>query len=353
MLIGRGIYSTGGDIPNGLIVPYAASGAAPSGWELFSSANGKMIRGAHSGTISIGATTTGSTSKAGSTSTDGSHQGSRDVAFVSAGPPTIHTQAGNGDAAGGHSHTFTASGTAQDVYKEFQLIKALGRRVKFPANALLLGASSLSGLTQYESSTDRFLRANSSYGSTGGSSTLSMTTSSYSTAGSHVHEDYQISAYGTGPAYGSLHVSGGSHSDHSGTITGTMNTKHYYLTAWGNASGYFDLVTNGIAMYESFTPPNGWLLCDGTGGTPDLRQFFIRIGSVAQMGTNGGNNTVATVSGTTNTTGSHNHTSAAVYLQTATFNGYHSTGQTHNHTATCTNVDCTSPSYALAFIMRE
>jgi microcystin-dependent protein len=42
-------------------------------------------------------------------------------------------------------------------------------------------------------------------------------------------------------------------------------------------TGPFTVFTPGmIMMFNSASPPAGWLLCDGTSGTPDLRGQFVR-----------------------------------------------------------------------------
>jgi microcystin-dependent protein len=159
--------------------------------------------------------------------------------------------------------------------------------------------------------------------------------------------------------------------------------------------------------------PSGWNLCDGTNGTPDLRdRFVVGAGSTYAVGATGGATTDSittssngahthtgatgsttltesqipahTHTGTTNTTGSHTHTlpgqtvTSATGFQGGTAFGYagsttnaagdHShtfttdstgggTGHTHTidsdgaHTHTAT-VDTVPPYYALAYIMK-
>lgn len=67
-----------------------------------------------------------------------------------------------------------------------------------------------------------------------------------------------------------------------------------------------------IAMWSGAVVPTGWALCDGTGGTPDLRGKFI-LGSSASyaLGSSGGSLTTSsngTHNHTTSSAGSHNHT---------------------------------------------
>ena len=55
--------------------------------------------------------------------------------------------------------------------------------------------------------------------------------------------------------------------------------------------------------------PSGWALCDGTNGTPDLRnKFVIGAGGTYTNGATGGSTTTSvTITGTTAAGGSHNH----------------------------------------------
>lgn len=59
--------------------------------------------------------------------------------------------------------------------------------------------------------------------------------------------------------------------------------------------------------------PDGWQVCDGTAGTPDLRnKFVVGAGGTYTMGTAGGSTTASntstiSINGTTSTAGGHNH----------------------------------------------
>lgn len=49
----------------------------------------------------------------------------------------------------------------------------------------------------------------------------------------------------------------------------------------------------GIVMYEGTTAPPGWAICDGTNGTPDLRnRFVVGAGNLYTVGDTGGEATV-------------------------------------------------------------
>ena len=91
-------------------------------------------------------------------------------------------------------------------------------------------------------------------------------------------------------------------------------------------SGQTSLVPAGVILLWSgsiASIPSGWNLCDGTNGTPDLRnRFVVAAGDTYAVGATGGADSVTldasqmpahthTFSGSTNTTGAHTHTVAA------------------------------------------
>ena len=91
-------------------------------------------------------------------------------------------------------------------------------------------------------------------------------------------------------------------------------------------SGQTSLVPAGVILLWSgsiASIPSGWNLCDGTNGTPDLRnRFVVAAGDTYAVGATGGADSVTldasqmpahthTLSGSTNTTGAHTHTVAA------------------------------------------
>lgn len=67
-----------------------------------------------------------------------------------------------------------------------------------------------------------------------------------------------------------------------------------------------------IMMYTGVTAPSGWSFCDGTNGTPDLRnRFVVAAGTTYPLGTTGGTTTSSAAGSHTHTeaaAGSHNHT---------------------------------------------
>jgi microcystin-dependent protein len=129
------------------------------------------------------------------------------------------------------------------------------------------------------------------------------------------------------------------------------------------------------------TIPSGWNLCDGTNGTPDLRdRFIVGVGSSYTVGTTGGSNDVTlttaqmpahTHTGSTNSTGGHTHTVKAPSMDKyySDMGGYaiqaygsdtYTTEKAgdHSHTLTINSTgggaahENRPPYYALAYIMK-
>ena len=175
------------------------------------------------------------------------------------------------------------------------------------------------------------------------------------------------------------------------TLDGSYGTNGQVLVSSGSSATptWGDAFVRGMIMLWSgstATVPSGWRLCDGGGGTPDLRnRFVVGAGSSYAVNATGGSaNSVVvshnhTWSGTTNTTGNHYHS-----LQMSGYNGaeprraakitsgtdgYQNAGSAgqyignsgnHNHTVSgTTSIKGSSgtnknlpPYYALAYIMK-
>ena len=107
--------------------------------------------------------------------------------------------------------------------------------------------------------------------------------------------------------------------------------------------------------------PEGWALCDGTNGTPDLRDRFIvgarqDHGDVAKTNITGsltqtGGNVIHSHTGTTGSDTSGNYRAWDAPPGTSSWNGDASRGW-HTHTLTINSSESIPPYYALAFIMK-
>lgn len=156
-----------------------------------------------------------------------------------------------------------------------------------------------------------------------------------------------------------------------------------------NAASGGIIPSGGIIIWSgaSTAIPDGWLLCDGTNGTPDLRdRFVIGAGSSYSVAANGGSKTKTLTTAnlpshshgsgslSTNSAGRHSHTWAcdggsedisvddgAQESRGTKFANVTSTDGLHNHVVTGTTgntgsgtaFDVMPPYYALCYIMRR
>lgn len=125
------------------------------------------------------------------------------------------------------------------------------------------------------------------------------------------------------------------------------------------------------------TIPSGWVLCNGSNSTPDLRdRFVVGAGSTYAVNATGGSADAIVVAhthtGTTASDGSHNHTislsnqsnqngtvsGGGTVPQTSSSTGTTSTAGTHTHTFTTASTGSSGtnanlpPYYALCYIMK-
>jgi hypothetical protein len=269
-------------VPAGAIVPFNSTAAIPSGWNVWTSANGKYIVGAGS-SYAVGANSAAGTKLTKTTNSSGDHSGSR---LNKIGTGTVNW-AGN-SYAGNHAHTLTMTYTP--AYRQLILIKSNTTLPAFPIDAVVFSKSDLSAsLTNIFSGANKLFKA----GASRAGAAASVVVNSVSLAGAHTHGTKS----GTGTIQrgsGCYSVpNAGNHNDHACTaVLNTDKVKKAILTAWSNAAQSFPPIPGVIAMYESTTPPPGWVLCDGNNGTVDLRNYFIYIGTTANHGTSSGNNTV-------------------------------------------------------------
>ena len=69
------------------------------------------------------------------------------------------------------------------------------------------------------------------------------------------------------------------------TISGKVTVKDT-----GSLSGFGTIPVGGIIMWSGSSVPAGWALCNGSNGTPDLRNRFIMGGELSSRGQTGGTN---------------------------------------------------------------
>lgn len=253
-----------------------------------------------------------------------------------------------------HTHTFTTGGSSGGTtgattasygavsndppYYTVIFIKSGGYNF-IPNNGMILSqATSRAGLTFHSASAGKYLKGagtGANAGGTGGSTTNAHPFAHTHTTTTHTHSS-STSSGATASSYGQLNSgeSGGeppaTHTHPISFVAGTqaiaafsgnlittetVEPAYRTLNAFKNASGSNQMASIGdIALWLGplASIPSGWILCDGTNNTPDMRGRYLKINSTPTTSSTGGSNT--------HTHASQPHT--------------HPTGATHTHTGT-------------------
>ena len=327
-------------IPAGAIVPYMSDGAAPDGWSIFSDANDYYIVGAGD-TYTAGQSGAGSGNIELPHTTEGAHIGTGDPY----GPNDYYAGV---NTVGAHTHASMQFTDPAPNYTEHQLIKANADLEQLPPNAAFLKADSGSwaNMTRHTPDSDRFFKANTA-AATGGKESGSV---SSAFGGGHDHGDDGSTKSGEG-SRGRKAFQNITH-QHIFTANLAFDLQKFQLSLWYNATQSLILGNNNyIIMYESATPPNErWSLCNGSNGTPDLRNYFINVPNDDNDTGNFGGTGKVTCSDVTNSAGAHSHNDSRCNSCPDNVFSYHlGTAGSHNHTVTLGEI-WIPPYYALAFM---
>jgi len=323
-----------GGIPQGLIVPYAGT-TIPEGWNEYTLANNRYIIGASSSRPPE-STYAGDTISV-TTSTDGEHSytGNFTVYYRASRDATSTSNLSGG----AHSHSL--SFTWGPPFSAYRFIRAQRNHAFFPENTIVFSYDTELSLLKLNAN-NKYLRGGTGEG---GASVFQVTTA---TSGAHWHGTREVTT-GTDASIG-LFL--GSHS-HAVTVSITDNLRKALVYAYTSATRFLP-PRRCIAFWRSLTPPPGWLLCDGTNGTPDLRGCFLYIvtqnaGSVQGSGTI----SVSFVVGENSWTHDHRQassTSGAGYTDVR----HRSSSHSHTHAISpISNLTYSPPSLALAIIMKK
>lgn len=193
--------------------------------------------------------------------------------------------------------------------------------------------------------TDHF--AMSSAKITGGAiSGVSLSTSSATVTGGTINGTTVGASTASSGAFTTLSASGATTLSGAATLSGTTTlnaqlglgganygTSGQVLTSQGAGSAPVwasSFPAGGIIIWSgsSASIPSGWLLCNGTSGTPDLRdRFVVGAGSTYAVGATGGQNTITSVPAHTHGVGNLANASDGVHAH----NGSTSTTGAHTH----------------------
>lgn len=332
----------------------------PAGWTDISAAfgsNNLMGAGSTYSNDSVGGST--SVDLSGTSNNSGSHASgtpwnSNDIGTYGSSCNTA-SLGYNPLACGGHTHTFSKSITSEPTYKTYKLIQCANPEL-VPVGGILLSHGSITtGLVNIGSSF-HYPKVSTTAGTTGGVTETAVAggTIGSSSAGAHSHGNRGGSnIVCSGGSYGSPCYSNVAYTGHSHTFTlsYTRTIAKYVLTPW-RASVRNGATPNVIALWESATPPTDWVICDGTSGTPDLRDQMIALDILANVGQSGAN--LTTVIHTTDNQGTHNHYGGAAGWQDGSFHGdmtHSSNAGGHVHDSSFSSALQLPPFKAKYFIM--
>lgn len=278
-----------------------------------------------------------------------------------------HTHSGtSGDISGGTLSGATTIGSANNdpPYYTVIFIKSSGYNF-IPNNAMIFSAStSRAEMSFHTASANKFLvgaGTGANAGATGGGGTHTHSYNHIHPNASHSH----LSANSNTTTFGSYKGSYSSSNQHAArqahihsvslnsTSTAcngvtasftstTIEPAFRTLNAFKNTSGASQMPKKGdIALWlgSLATIPLGWKLCDGTNGTPDMRDRYVKVPSSASTSVTGGSNTHShsgVASHTHTATGTHSHSGSCdnSNLNTQTGVGSHSTATVHSHSVT-------------------
>lgn len=344
------------------VVPVGAIGmligtVVPDGWALFNDANDKYIIGA-GGSYAVGSNGTSTVGPwTGTSSSEGSHSlqyGGADMsrpysaASGNYGPLTPATDS----YVGSHSHNYSIASVTEDIVRRENVlvIKTGSPGLNIPPTVRVFGLpNTVTTATKNISFSQRLLMAKSSSGNAGTSpTTTSATISSADDSHSHIAAYGPRAAFGSGEEARTAIDSGGVHT-HTATVSVTFNPKRRQLCCFESGTNYS--VSPGLIFMWSGSLgslPTDFVLCDGTNGTVDMRDYFVEFTGTTPTSPTG-NNTV-TFNGTSSSVG-HSHDAGPASLPggNTPLMG-HAATYYHNHVISTTK-PYTPKYYALGFIM--
>jgi len=357
-------------VPKNLIIPFDADTGLPDGWDWYNDANDYFVIGKGTANPTRKATVAEAFTGVNSISKDDHPAFMTDMSGIQNKDDDCPQAGGSVNlTSAAHTHPVEVSNISPAKIA-LRFIKANKPLDFFPANGIILSNIDFApdGLTNIYYNGYYYLEAASAKGTPTAADTAAVV--ALTSYGAHNH-----TTSGTGFNWyahsGSVTVayyfkySNGAHT-HSGTATVAMNLKRYYLSAWKKASAKFPVRKKMIGMWdESDTVPAGWKICDGTNGTPDLKDCFISLthpDDTGIHGTGAGDNTATVnISGSSASpghshNGSYHQLDSSIGFEVCGLYGHaeNSSTWTHNHDgAGSTSGNYQPKKYTLIFIMKK
>lgn len=360
-------------IPDGMILPFMGT-SVPSGFTEVTAARDRYLIGAS--TLSGGGVSAGSFSISMSATlpTAGAHTGTAFTTFggtPAQGGTANQRPLNSGHSDGAHTHSVSVQSTDftnhAPYYRSFIFIKA-NSSVPIPTESCLFGVpsspgsgvrkSAPPGFTEWIETADvRYIRGGTTALAFGGVESIAWTYFS-STGGSHVHST-QTGTLQTGSSVAGYtqEPSTGSH-DHSGTAqVQNMRLKSRSLQVF-KVNEIVSSLSGMIGLWDQPTLPTGWVFCDGTNGTPDMRGYHVSvtITGFSNPGevTTSANQFTGTFGSSNTAVISHTHRSTSTTTRSETTNNqisHTSYSWSHSHGSVSGSGTLAVPTYALSFVM--
>lgn len=343
----------GGDgvVPVGAIALLVGT-EVPVGWAPFSAADGRFIVGA-GGALAVGAAGGSNNTGAWSFSTNSAGEHGAQADMWAAGPGGVNGYYSVGaSSVGGHSHSVTLADTEVNLLRRANIliIKTGAADIELPPAVRVFGLPNTNTtavkITAFAS---RLLQAASVAADLGASTTVASASTGY--AGAHVHTwsnyGYNVESIGGQP----FALANYEHEGHRHNLAAvlTVKPKKQQLCAFGDGSTY--AIRAGMIFMWSGSlgaiPPD-YVLCDGTKGTPDMRDRYAEFASVSPAPATGDNTISA--SGQTEASGHSHNGGVDGRSLPAQYTSGHSEVVTHAHAINASKA-FTPVYYALAFIM--
>lgn len=355
-----------GVVPVGAITMMSGS-TVPSGWARYSDADGRFIRAA-GGAYAIGATGGNNTITgfSGRTNTTGAHVGQESLPMiyeqVVAGTYPTYDRDAPFVEAGEHDHSYTVPDFNVDLYRRESglIIKTGDAAPQLPPEAMILGQAGIIDDLRFriQSFGGRFLSATAGNNANAGSNLPTSGQFNTGGAGDHLHitpttSQYNVLPPSSGQQYAYRNEQRGLHT-HTFRATVQHNLPRAGLAVYG-ATGEWFIRQGDVIMWagDINTLPDGWALCDGTAGTMDLVDSFIKLDDGTPEAKNPGGFQYASVSFNTV---SHNHQGDQVTDSDPNFDYVytmytpHRYDVSHTHNQITQSITYTPEFYALAFL---
>jgi len=334
--------SSGLLLPVGLILPYNGTlSSAPSGTSIWNYASGDRLIRAYSAADGTGGSATLSTYTSGA---GGTHTGSNAYMWAcydsGAGYNRYYKTQPN------HSHTVTA--TYRPPRRQQPFVKITTEMETLPQYCGFFSDTTISatGISAFGTN-GYYLGAPNSR--TAASNQAAAATASLNSVGNHTHEESYVRLdSNNGQLVKNPQTTRGA-AAHSNAGTFTESLKNYTIGLWYATTAGLVLPPGAFAFYDQPGTPDGWLVCDGTSGTPDLTNTFLKI-NTASLGVQSGNDTIS-ISGYSTYAGSHNHSGTNGY--DSAIARHTSNSGNHRHTITKSGASLTYPYYRLRVLKAD